>query len=167
MPPVHTSKNLRFNCRANSLDMHACSFYSCRRYDKGLVAIQSLAVFRLFGQRGRYESLRDVINTGAPFDIPTFDDCVPELPLCGVPMVNHTCGLILNLSSLDGAVVGVPGAMTPARFEAQEEITPAQARQQQEPLSSFPAGRQVGTDTKHQQSPSRPSRLLADPSGPG
>lgn len=28
------------------------------------------------------------------------------VPLCGVPMVNHTCSLILNLNSLDGAARG-------------------------------------------------------------
>jgi len=85
------------------------------RYDEGLVAVQSLAVFRLFDQRERYESLRDVINTGAPFDIPHFDECLPGVPLCGVPIVNCTCGLILKLNSLGGEM-GARSAAIMAEF---------------------------------------------------
>jgi len=118
------------------------------RYDKGLVAIQSLAVFRLFHQRERYESLRDVVNSGADFDIPHFDECLPGVPLCGVPMVNHTCSLILNLNSLDGAA-GVRSAMILAGFEAQEETgTPHPLRQQQLqlPSSSSPVAYRFGAN---------------------
>jgi len=90
------------------------------RYDKGLVAVQSLAVFRLLEQRERYGSLREIINTAGPFDIPAFDECLPGVPLCGVPVVNHTCGLILKLRSLDG-VVGVRSAAILAELEARGE----------------------------------------------
>jgi len=89
------------------------------RYDKGLIAIQSLAVFRLLDQRERYESLRGVLDSGPPFVIPHFDDCLPGVSLCHVPVVNHTCGLILKLNSLDG-VVGVRSAAILAEFEARE-----------------------------------------------
>lgn len=77
-------------------------------------------MFRLYDQRERYESLRDVITSGASFGIPHFDQCLPGVPLCRVPVVNHTCGLILKLNSLHG-VAGVRSAAILAEFEAQME----------------------------------------------
>jgi len=87
------------------------------RYDEGLVAVQSLAVFRLFGQREQFDSLRGVINTGPSFNIPTFDECLPGVPLCRVPIVNYTCSLVLQLNSLDDSSVGSAAIL--AEFEAQ------------------------------------------------
>ena len=99
---------------------HDRPFLSVRdRYDKGLISIQSLAVYRLFDQQERYERLRAIVNTGTSFDIPAFEVCLPGVPLCGVSVVDHTCSLILKLHSLDELSVG--SATILADFEAQGE----------------------------------------------
>lgn len=85
----------------NRLKNHA----EMNRYDKCAIAYNALAVFRRFGRRAQYTSLRNIIVTRGDNTngfTPTFDELAPGVPICSMEIIALSAEMILHLDSCGG-----------------------------------------------------------------